>query len=151
MTRLLTMVNGQPGATRVGSVVLLAARTPAGFCWRGLDTPAVPGSTPAVLIRLGDGGRLAKLLDWLFLPFARARVERLLAAHGRSPSPAAIYAVAPDCETPTWVYRLGTAASAYADSHLLPRSTGMRLLRALVRWWTGCDSTVAGLLVIGSR
>jgi hypothetical protein len=147
MNQLLTMVNGRPGATGARAVVLLAAGTPAAFCWRGFDLASpVPGSCPAVLIRLGDGGRLAKLVDWLLLPFARARVERRLGASGT-----AVYAVAPTCEMPMWVYRLGSSASAYADSHLLPRSAGMRALRPIVRWWIGCDSAVAGLLVIGGR
>jgi hypothetical protein len=147
MTRLLTMVNGRPGATSTGAVVLLAARTPAGFCWRDFDAVSpVPDGRPAVLIRVGDGGRVAKLLDWLLLPFARARVERRLGA-----ARAAVYAVAPDCEAPTWVYRLGSSASAYADSHLLPRTAGMRALRGIIRWWIGCDAAVAGLLVIGDR
>lgn len=152
MTRLLTMVNGRPDATGADAVVLLAARTPAGFCGRNLDIASpVSGSRPAVLIRLGDGGRLAKLLDWLLLPFARARVERRLAGRSNVTSRTAVYAVAPDCEAPTWIYRLGSPASAYADSHLLPRAAGMRALRAAVRWWIGCDSAVAGVLVIGGR
>jgi hypothetical protein len=152
MTRLLTMVNGRPDAAGPGAVVLLAAGRPAQFCWRDPEVASsAPARSPAILIRIGDGGRLAKLLDSLLLPFARARVERLLARRGSTGSRAAVYAVAPDCEKPTWVYRLGSPASAYADSHLLPRSGGMRALRAAVRWWTGCDSAVAGLLVIGGR
>jgi hypothetical protein len=152
MTRLLAMVNGRPGVTAAASVVLLAARAPAGFCWRGLDVASLPpGTCPAVLIRVGDRGRLAQVADWLLLPFARARAERLLRRNHAAGSRADVYAIAPDCEAPTWVYRVGSPAAAYADSHLLPRRAGLRAIRALVRWWIGCDASVAGLLVIGAR
>ena len=152
MSRLLTMVNGRPGATGSGAVVLVASGTAADLCWGRLAAPPpAGGGAAAVLIRVGDGGRVAKLLDWVLLPIARARVERLLARHRTAPARAAVYAVAPDCEAPTWVYRLGTPAAAYADSHLLSRVAGLRAIRAIVRWWTGCDATVAGLLVIGGR
>jgi hypothetical protein len=152
MTRLMAMVNGRSDAAGPGVIVLIAARTPAGLCWRGLEMGSLaPGTCPAVLIRLGDGGRLAKLIDWLLVPFARARAERLLGASHTAASRADVYAIAPDCEAPTWVYRVGSPAAAYADSHLLPRGAGLGAIRAAVRWWIGCDAGVAGLLVIGGR
>lgn len=151
MSRLLTMIGGRAHATGAAPLVLVGAGTPAALCWYGLDAAAtVPaGGFPAVLIRVGDGGRLGRLLDWLLLPVARARVERLLARESVSVS--AVYAIAPDCDTPTWVYRVESSAAAYAQSHLLPRGAGWHTLRAAVRWWTGCDPAVAGLLVVGGR
>jgi hypothetical protein len=150
MSRLLAMLNRRRAAHP--PVVLLAACTPATMCSRPVHAPAVSQepSCPAVLIRIGDRGRLAQLIDWLLLPFARARAERLLVRQGVA-SPVAVYALAPDCEAPTWCYRLDSAAASYAHTHLVPQGTGWRAVRRAVRWWTGCDPLVAGLLLVGER
>lgn len=133
------------------ALVLLATRTPAALCWQRLDVESAigPGQYPAVMIRVGDAGRLARLAQLALLPLARARVERQLAKYAGG---AAIgYAVAPTCEAPMWVYRIDSAAAEYAHSHLMPRGAGWGPMRAAIRWWTGCDPTVAGLLVVGAR
>jgi hypothetical protein len=101
------------------------------------------------LIRIGDAGRLGRVVDWLLLPIARARIEQFLGRGGASA--AAAYAIAPDCDAPVWVYRVESPAADYAHSHLLPRGAGRQALRAAVRWWTGCDPAVAGLLIVGGR
>ena len=99
------------------------------------------------MIRLDKGGRLARLAQLLLLPLAQARVERLLKRADRA---AIAYAMAPTCEAPMWVYRIDSAAAAYAHSHLMPRGAGWQPLRAAIRWWTGCDPAIAGLLVVGA-
>ena len=149
MKALLASFSRRHGMGGGGAVVLVATRTPAALCWRRLErSDAVgPGDSPAVLIRIGDCGRLARIARWLLLPFARARAERQLAAYGVAG--AAGYAIAPTCEAPMWVYRVDSVAAAYAHSHLMPRGAGWRPLRAAVTWWTGCDPAVAGLLVVG--
>jgi hypothetical protein len=150
MSRLLAMIGGRAHGTGASAMVLLAAATPAAACWHRIDTGAVPpGARPAILIRIGDGGRVARLLSWLLLPAARARIERVLGRGGIGT--AAVYAIAPDCETPTWVYRLDSPAAAYAQSHLLPGGAKWRAIRGAVRWWTGCDPAVSGLLIVASR
>jgi hypothetical protein len=100
------------------------------------------------MITVGDAGRLARLVQLLLLPVARARVERQLAKCGQGASIG--YAVAPTCDAPMWVYRIDSAAATYAHSHLMPRGTGWKPLRAAMRWWTGCDPAVAGLLLVGA-
>ncbi len=150
MSRLLTMIGGRAHETGAGSMVLVGSGTPAAVCLNRFDAATVPpGGCPAVLIRVGDGGALSRLLDWLLLPVARARVERRLRRDGADAP--AVYAIAPDCETPTWVFRVESPAAAYAQSHLLPRGAGWQGVRAAVRWWTGCDPVVAGLLIVGGR
>src|SRR5918999_3939214 len=138
MSRLLAILNGRSASAGGESVTLIVAAAPAALCWPGIDAEAPsPDRRAAVLIRLGDRGRLRKIVDWVLLPAARARAERLVARQD-SPSPAAVFAIAPDCDMPTWVYRVDSPAAAYADSHLLPRGAGPRALRAAVRWWIGC-------------
>jgi hypothetical protein len=148
MTSGLRMFNRGPGSTGDGDLALVAARTPAALCWIRLDlaSAARGGRCPAVLIRVDEGSRLTRLAHLLLLPLARARVERQLARFGGGFSG---YAVAPTCDAPMWVYQVDSAAAAYAHSHLMPRGAGWGALRAAIRWWTGCDPAVAGLLLVG--
>jgi hypothetical protein len=108
-----------------------------------------PGTCPAALIEIGNGSRIARLAAFLLLPFARTRAERLLARCGAVHATA--YAMAPDHRAPVWIYPIHTAAAAYAHTHLLPKGTGWRWLRAAIRRWTGCDAAVGALLVVGHR
>jgi hypothetical protein len=148
MSALLRAFTRRHGARGGAPLVLVATRTPAAICWRRLEigSTIAPGECPAVLIRMGDGGKLARMAQLLLLPFAKARVERQLARW--SASGVVGYAVAPSCETPMWVYRVDSAAASYAHTHLMPRGTGWKAVRAAIRWWAGCDPAVAGLLVV---
>jgi hypothetical protein len=130
-------------------LVLVATRTPAAACWEPLDIASAvsAGECPAVLIQMSDAGRLARIAQLVLLPLARARVERQLTRWGAAGSTG--YAVAPSCDAPMWVYRIDSAAATYAHSHLMPRGA-WGPLRDVLRWWTGCDPAVAGLLVIAA-
>ena len=149
MTAALRAFGARPGWRGDAELMLVATLTPAALCWRWLDLESAIGAghCPAVLIRLDKGGRLARLAQLLLLPLAQARVERLLKGADRA---AIAYAMAPTCEAPMWVYRIDSAAAAYAHSHLMPRGAGWQPLRAAIRWWTGCDPAIAGLLVVGA-
>jgi hypothetical protein len=149
MSAILRTFTGSHRLGRATLLDLVASGTPAAICWRGLNgsVPVAANTLPAVLIQIGGCRRPVRIARWVLLPFARARVERLLGRGGASAT--AVYAIAPDCEAPMWVYRVGSPAATYAHTHLMPRGAGGRLLRGAVRWWTGCDPAVAGLLIVG--
>jgi hypothetical protein len=147
VTTLLDLFAGGDGPRPV----LVADGSPVAFCWRGFrSAPAARHGEPlAVLIRIGDTGRLTRLCRWMLLPVARVRARRILAAHAVRRT--AAFAIAPSCEAPTWVYELDSPAAVYADANLLPRPAGWRSLRDAVRWWTSCDVSIGALLVVGER
>ena len=150
MSAALRVFGCGSAGNRDTAIVLVATRTPAALCWERLDVASAlgPGQSPAVMIRVGDAGRLARLAQLLLLPLARARVARELAKAGGGETIG--YAVAPTCEAPMWVYRIDSTAATYAHSHLMPRGAGWGPLRDAIRWWTGCDPAVAGLLLVGA-
>jgi hypothetical protein len=95
------------------------------------------------------GGRLADLVSWATLPLRVRTCERALLKSGCCH--VARYAVEPSLEAPSLVFELGSIAEEYATTHLLGHSGRWSLLRRMLAWWLGCDPSVGGIILIGTR
>jgi hypothetical protein len=123
--------------------------------WRPLRTLTLRIHAPkrrdpvivGVPVRNG-GGRLADLLSWATLPKRVRDCERALVESGCRVTR---YAVEPNLATPTLIFELGSIAEEYATSHLLGHSSRWAFVRRALRWWLGCDPSVGGIILIGTR
>lgn len=93
-------------------------------------------------------GRLAALRSWATLPGRVRKCERALEASGCHVTR---YAVEPGLEAPSLIFELGSIAEEYAATHLLGHSGRWSVIRRALRWWLGCDPSVGGILLIGTR
>jgi hypothetical protein len=93
-------------------------------------------------------GRLAALRSWATLPTRVRKCERALVESGCRVTR---YAVEPSLAAPALVFELGSIAEEYATTHLLGHSGRWSLVRRVLRWWLGCDPSVGGIILIGTR
>jgi hypothetical protein len=113
-----------------------------------LDPP--PRREPVIVgIPLRDGrGRLADLMSWATLPLRVRKCERALVESGCRVTR---YAVDPTLANPSLIFELGSIAEEYATTHLLGHSRRWSLVRRMLRWWLGCDPSVGGMILIGTK
>src|SRR4051794_17117627 len=123
--------------------------------WRPLRTLTLRVHAPRrrepviVGVPLRNGrGRLADLLSWATLPKRVRDCERALIESGCRVTR---YAVEPNLAAPTLIFELGSIAEEYATTHLLGHGRGWSFARRLLRWWLGCDPSVGGIILIGTR
>ncbi len=93
-------------------------------------------------------GRRAALRSWATLPSRVRNCERALVESGCRVTR---YAVEPDLAAPSLIFELGSIAEEYATTHLLGHGRGWSFARRLLRWWLGCDPSVGGIILIGTR
>ena len=144
-------VAAPPGGIDGRPFLAVEGRPLAAKCWEGLASLPTGGYL-AVALRLDAPGRLRHLADLLTLPVRVAGAASVLARCGAVP--VGRYGVSPDLGSPTVVYPLNGPASRYAERHLLPggrRRWPFVILRKVLSWWTGCDVSLGGVLVIGRK
>jgi hypothetical protein len=93
-------------------------------------------------------GRLADLRSWATLPMRVRKCEKALVASGCQVTR---YAVEPSLANPSLIFELGSIAEEYARTHLLGHSRRWMLVRRVLGWWLGCDPSVGGIILIGTR
>jgi hypothetical protein len=93
-------------------------------------------------------GRLADLLSWSTLPLRVRKCERALVASGCRVTR---YAVDPSLAAPSLIFELGSIAEEYASTHLLGHGGRWSIVRRALRWWLGCDPSLGGIILIGTR
>jgi len=93
-------------------------------------------------------GPLAGLRSWATLPSRVRKCERALVESGCRVTR---YAVEPDLAAPTLIFELGSIAEEYASTHLLGHNARWSLVRRMLRWWLGCDPSVGGIILIGTK
>jgi hypothetical protein len=93
-------------------------------------------------------GPLAALRSWATLPRRVRNCERALVESGCRVTR---YAVDPSLAAPSLIFELGSIAEDYAATHLLGHSARWSFVRRALRWWLGCDPSVGGILLIGTR
>jgi hypothetical protein len=123
--------------------------------WRPLRTLTLRVHAPRrrepviVGIPLRNGrGRLADFRSWATLPKRVRDCERALVESGCRVTR---YAVEPNLASPSLIFELGSIAEEYATTHLLGHSRRWSLVRRALRWWLGCDPSVGGIILIGTR
>ncbi len=94
-------------------------------------------------------GRVSDLMSWATLPLRVRKCEKALLASGCCH--VARYAVEPSLDAPSLVFELGSIAEEYATTHLLGHSGRWSLVRRALAWWLGCDPSVGGIILIGTR
>lgn len=121
---------------------------PSAHSARDLAASVHPGGLAVVVLRISTPHRLRRGVEWVTIPLRATLTEGRLRAVGLEPC--GRFAVYPGLDNPTFVYAVGSAASAYAETHLLPPSS-MSVdpwMRGARRYW---PSPRVGAILIPAR
>jgi hypothetical protein len=105
----------------------------------------------SIAVELRNRGRLGRIIELLGLRARMARATESLTACGAVV--VGLFGVTPDLGSPTVIYRLSSPAARYAEQHLLAGSQSLTvaLVQKVLSLWTGRDSTLGAVLVIGRK
>ena len=104
-----------------------------------------------VVVEVAEGGLSRRISKLVFLRVRLALLQRILMRSGLRIE--GRFAVFPNVEAPSVIYRLGGAAEQYSREYLVPTGASRlrRLLQTLGVAVSGCDPRAGAVIVIGSR